>query len=47
MYSRLNVATDIETAVIERRAVRQFTREVVDRETIEGLLGAAVMAPVR
>lgn len=40
-----NVATDLETAVVERRAVRQFTPDVVDREIIEGLLGAAVMAP--
>jgi nitroreductase len=46
MHSRLNRSvTDLETAIAERRAVRRFTTEVVDRETIEGLLGAAVMAP--
>ena len=39
------IATDLETAVMERRAVRRFTPEIVDREIIEGLLNAAVMAP--
>jgi nitroreductase len=38
-------SADLETAVLERRAVRRFSAEVVDGETIEGLLAAAVMAP--
>ena len=39
------LAVDLETAVAERRAVRRYTDDVVDREVIEGLLAAAVMAP--
>lgn len=40
-YSRL----DTLTAIYQRRAVRSYTPDEIERDTIEQLLGAAVQAP--
>ncbi len=43
--SRVRCGVDVMDAIYERRAVRAYTRRMVERETVQRLIEAAIQAP--